>query len=300
LRSNLLSMVEVDLTDDGLIMRPTPEVVLGLDPAERAALYVLLAEYEDNRDQRLAFRFYGKSLDEWTQRSPLRQEIRALIEPLIYRYGDYLFFADLRMIESKLPSEQERLRLIKTLSSQRTYRVELELTATSNLDKLVAYWGRGGRANSVAPILESAIGADGSGSVDITYLLPSYARRKIYTYPVASEFDTTQVPDCHWTALNFFNDDPDDDILEATAIRRVLKEDYYRIFGNPKLGDLVLYLDARNSLIHSAVYIADDLLFTKNGVNLSQPWMLTKIGEMKGFYPRHKGLEVRYYRRKDI
>lgn len=300
LRESLLSMIEVDLANDGLRIRPTPEVVLGLDPEARSALYVILAEYEANNDQRGAFRFYGKSLDEWTRRSPLPQPIQALIEPLIYRHGDYLFFADLRTIESKLPSEQERLRLVKTLSHQRTYRVELQLTATSNLDELVAYWGRGGRANTVAPMLESAMEIDGEGTVDITYLLPSYARRKIYTYPVASEFSTTQMPDCHWAAMNFFNDEPDDDILDPEATVRVLKNDYYRIFGNLKFGDLVLYLDEHKKLIHSAVYIADDILFTKNGVNLSQPWMLIKMDEMKGFYPRRNGLEIRFYRRKNI
>jgi len=300
LRNTLLSMVDVDLASEGLIIRPTPEVVLGLSPESRSALYVLLAECEDNSDQRLAFRFCGNSLDEWTRRSPLPQPIRALIEPLVYRHGDYLFFADLRTIESQLPSEQDRLQVVKTLSRQRTYRVELMLTPTSNLDKLVAYWGRGGRANVVAPILESAMEIDGEGHVDITYLLPSYARRKIYTYPVASEFNATQVPDCHWTALNFFNDEPDDEIRDVAATRRELKENYYRIFSNLKLGDLVLYLNNRQTLVHSAVYIADDILFTKNGANLSQAWMLAKMAEMKDFYPRRGGLEVRYYRRKDL
>ncbi|MEE8452181.1 MAG: hypothetical protein V3R99_09710, partial [Thermoguttaceae bacterium] len=150
------------------------------------------------------------------------------------------------------------------------------------------------------PILESALEFDGEGSVDIIYLLPSYVRRKIYTYPVASEFNTTQRPDCHWTAMNFFDDEPDDNILDSEAVGRSLREDYYRIFGNLKLGDLVLYLDDRKTLVHSAVYIADDILFTKNGVDLSQPWMLMKMDEMKGFYPSRNGLEVRYYRRKDL
>ncbi|MEE8451341.1 MAG: hypothetical protein V3R99_05475 [Thermoguttaceae bacterium] len=300
LRTTLMSMAEVDLATAGLVIRPTPEVVLQLDPETRASLYVMLTECEDNIDQRSAFRFYGNSLDQWTRHTPISRATRALIEPLMYQHGDYLFFADLRSVETLLPSERDRMQLVKALSHQSTYLVQLELSETSDLDELVGYWGRGGRAKDVAPILESVLEGGGDRTLDITYLLPSFARQRIYTYPVGSEMDATRPPDCHWTAMNFFSDEPDDSLRESSGVSRVLKEDYYRIFGNLKLGDLVLYLDADKSLIHSSVYIADDILFTKNGVNLSQAWMLTKMDEMKGFYPRRDGVEVRYYRRKDL
>ncbi|HYW80411.1 MAG TPA: hypothetical protein VE890_12580, partial [Thermoguttaceae bacterium] len=96
LRAKLMSMAEVDLASEGIVIRPTPELVLGLDRETRAALYVMLTECEDNFDQRNAFRFYGNSLDRWVNHSPISEATRALVEPLIYRHGDYLFFADLR------------------------------------------------------------------------------------------------------------------------------------------------------------------------------------------------------------
>ncbi|HYW80637.1 MAG TPA: hypothetical protein VE890_13720 [Thermoguttaceae bacterium] len=300
LRTTLLSMAEVDLEYAGLMIRPTPEIILALDPETRASLYVALDASMKNVDQGSAFRFYGDSFDQWIGQTSISQATRALVEPLIYRHGGYLFFADLRTVEAILPSEHERVQLIKALSHQSTYMVQLKLSETSNLDALVEYWGRGGRAKNVAPILESVIEGGGDRTVDITYLLPSFARERIYTYPFGSEMDTATLPDCHWTALNFFSDEPDDSLSKTSGVVRTLQEDYYRIFGNPKLGDLVLYLDASQTLMHSAVYIADDILFTKNGTSLSQPWMLVKVDEMKGFYPRRDEVDIHYYRRKDL
>ena len=44
-----------------------------------------------------------------------------LLEPLIYRHGDYLFFADLRQIEGAFSSPEERLHVIRALSRESTY-----------------------------------------------------------------------------------------------------------------------------------------------------------------------------------
>ena len=45
----------------------------------------------------------GNSLDEWLDGAELQKATRDLVAPLVYRYGKYLFFADLSGIESSLP-----------------------------------------------------------------------------------------------------------------------------------------------------------------------------------------------------
>ena len=55
--------------------------------------------------------------------------------------------------------------------------------------------------------------------------------------------------------------------------------------------------------IHAAVYLADDIYFTKNGVNLIQPWILTHFDDLLEEYNvRHpiSGLRVYYFRRKGL
>jgi hypothetical protein len=51
----------------------------------------------------------------------------------------------------------------------------------------------------------------------------------------------------------------------------------------------------RSEIKHSAVYLADDLAFTKYGDNYRQPWMIVRIANMQAMYPTLKPL---FYRKK--
>ena len=66
------------------------------------------------------------------------------------------------------------------------------------------------------------------------------------------------------------------------------------------LGDLAIFLDQQGNCFHSAVYVADDVLFTKNGTSFSHPWMYMRMDEMKEFYPRPGTITVRFYRPNDL
>jgi hypothetical protein len=299
LRKKLVSLAEPNLKIEGVTIRPTREIVLGLSPKDRSALYRVLCPFGENLYQRGAFRFCGGSLEEWIGDSPLSPQTRKLIEPLVYRYGTFLFFADMQSIEHSLPSPEERSLLIEALSHESTFLVRLELSEESDLEELVDYWGRGGRARDVRPILESVLSAEGEQSIDIMHLLPPFARRRLYTYHVATGEKLRPYRDCHWTSLNFFSEQADDRFCELKEVVRTLKEDYYRVDGNLRLGDVVVFFDQRTT-IHTAVYIADDILFTKNGHSQTTPWMLMKLDDMKYYYPRRRELEIRYYRRKDL
>ena len=56
--------------------------------------------------------------------------------------------------------------------------------------------------------------------------------------------------------------------------------------------------------MHAAVYIADDIVFTKNGFHCTQPWILMHLKDMVETYaarlPTGKQLNVLYYRRKNL
>jgi len=66
------------------------------------------------------------------------------------------------------------------------------------------------------------------------------------------------------------------------------------------MGDIVLFSTASSTIpIHAAVYIADDLLFTKNGGVYWSPWMLTTLDELKKMYTRPSTfLKVQYVRKR--
>ena len=63
-------------------------------------------------------------------------------------------------------------------------------------------------------------------------------------------------------------------------VAQYLANNYYEI-GKPSLtGDLVLLVNSRNVLVHTGVHLAGDVVYSKNGANLGQPWVLMREKDM--------------------
>jgi hypothetical protein len=81
-----------------------------------------------------------------------------------------------------------------------------------------------------------------------------------------------------------------------------LKEDYFPVQSDPRYGDLVLFLTPNEHLIHSAVYLADNIVYTKNGGTSLHPWMLSTVEDLVDQYsfqvPPNAALQVKYFRSK--
>jgi hypothetical protein len=280
----------------GVGLVPPDDLILGLAPSSRAAIYSRLAESPHNHPQRNAFRFFGISLDEWVGRSRLPKEVTALVEPLVYRRGDFMYFADIDLVTPRISDQALRRRLNKALFRESTLLVQLRIPRYGDIDRIADYWGTGGRRMDIRPLLESL----GDHTADITHLLPVFARRRMYTYrPVSlGDFDKPQMINCFWTALNFFNDPPDDRFLDFRTVLAAIKRDYYLVHDNFQLGDLVLWADKDETYYHAAVYIADDLVFTKNGDSILSPFVLVPLERIQNYYLGYKNSGIYYYRLK--
>jgi hypothetical protein len=67
-----------------------------------------------------------------------------------------------------------------------------------------------------------------------------------------------------------------------------------------KFGDILFFLDSqRGDAFHSCVYIADDVVFTKNGRNVLSPWIFTKLEDVKKVYLFDNNGRVQGYRNKN-
>jgi hypothetical protein len=51
---------------------------------------------------------------------------------------------------------------------------------------------------------------------------------------------------------------------------------------------------------HSCVYLADDIVYTKNGRSLLEPWVFMHLSEVRDIYGMHIASETVVYRRKKI
>ncbi len=141
--------------------------------------------------------------------------------------------------------------------------------------------------------------------MNVVFLLPPFARDHLYRYAFSDPDDKGVRQDCYWSAFNFFCDTPDNRINDFSYMGEVLRRDYYSIEAPSQLGDLVfLGVGEQQNAIHAAAYVADDLVFTKNGEDVRQPWILMRMADMlasyKVKYPINGDLVLRYFRKKGL
>lgn len=281
------------------VVHPSEDLVLSLSSASREKIYWALAQCQSNYSQCFPFRFAPNRFEERFVNSGLAAQTISFVRSLCYTNDGLLSFCDLDAASKKL-SKPEFDGLIRVLYAVPTVRVRLHLGPNDDIEKLIKYWGKGGREHRIRPMLESIARMPGGDSLAVTYLLPGSARLQLFTFP-----DTTRDPveireDCFFTALNFFNKFPDQKFLDKTKTREALQNDYTVINERPTYGDLITLINSRGDAVHIAVYIAEDIVFTKNGVNALQPWVLMRMDDMMSYFPSPEPLHIVVLRKKDV
>jgi len=272
----------VSIVSNSVVFRPARELVFSLSAPVRARLYAELARFSANHYMQFPFCFPGKSFDEFAQREQDTPGFAA-VKQLLYPRGSAQCFSDFEMVIRDLSSEAERIELAKALSRQSAVLLRLRIRPDTDLDRLVGYWGRGVQTKDVRPLMESIQRLPNGGTISAVYLLPKFARERLYTFPFG-ENPGDPAMDCHWTTMNFFNETPDNRFADAPYTVAYLSTNYYRIAQPGLLGDRIFLVDERGNAIHSAVYIADNIVFTKNGNNFTQPWTLMRLDDLIATY----------------
>jgi hypothetical protein len=286
------------VTPSGVTLDPSVDLVRSLNPAARSVLYAALAECNGNPFQQSPFTFQVEGFDRWFHESGLTVGTVEEIGHLLYRRGNSLCFSDVELVAEHLPLP-ERRRLMKTLSRQSTLLLKLYVSAGDDLDALVRYWGKGTRTRDIRPILESLAKVPGGASIDVVHLLPFNARRLLYTYPYPPVETNSLSLNCFWTSFNFFSRDPDDSLHDVNRCKAVLAASYYPAQNDPEMGDILVLTKPDGRIVHAAVYIASNVLFTKNGKHFRSPWILMNLEDMLAQYPSEEPLRVLTYRLKD-
>jgi len=296
----LAAVTRWDATSHQVIVAPEREFLLNLDSNTRGRLYPVLGQFPENHLQAHPYRFRANAMEEWFADSGLSDHTVQLIKKMFYFRGASVLFADEETLLPLIKTPAERLRAIKTLSRMSTLLVKLRVAPDSNLDELVNYWGRGRRSKDIRPLLSSLPKLPEGYLVDLVHLLPSFARKRLYTYPNPDADQNSGREDCHWTTLNFFNDTPDNRFLSVDEVRKFVETECYPVLGEPTFGDLVFLINKEGVAPHSCVYIADDIVFTKNGPEPYVPWILMELSDVQAIYYTDPPLEVKFFRHKNL
>ncbi|MEW6306583.1 MAG: hypothetical protein AB1705_24215 [Verrucomicrobiota bacterium] len=297
-RLTLLDPSRWEVTSNGVFVTPGMEVIFGMSREARQRVYPTLAAYPENLIHHHPFHFRADGLEEWFDQSGLSERTEQLVKGLLYQRGNTLCFSDLWEVATQIPETHEKMRLLKTLGRHSTLLVKLRVKPDSDIEALTRYWGKSGRAKDIRPLLASLTQVPGGTTVDICHLLPPFARKRLYTYPT----DIPDAPrrDCHWTAMNFFNDLPDDRFLDFAEVTKAIQQDYYPVQDEMTLGDVIFFVKPEEGIVHAAVYIAEDMVFTKNGAHPMQPWTIMPIEDVRAAYPSDQPLEQAAFRLKRL
>jgi hypothetical protein len=282
--SELRPAIRLHPETKGVVITPTLSVVRSLSPEVRARLYRQLSKVRLNRAQFDPFRYRANSPDDWLWGTMIAPATRAVVEPLLYREGESMFFSDLELLRSEL-DPSEFLRLSKVLNRRPTYLLRLEVRP-DEVESVANYWGIGGRRTDIRAVLESMSTLEPQPRLDAVHLLPSLARDRMYRFTrlTGADYARPVIANCLWTALNFFNQVPDDKFLDVNLALDTLKRDYYVVQNHYQLGDVVAFIDEKETLFHAAVYLADDFVFTKNGTTPMAPWAIMRLDEVREVY----------------
>jgi len=288
----------VSATPGGTFVRPDDALVFSLPAETRAALYHQQPNNPSNRFIPVPFTFQGEYVDDWMAGSGLDAAVLAQFKSLVYRRGPAYCFSDLELMMRALPAAKQRLSFLKAVSRQPALLVRVRVRPSTDVDKVLGYWSRGTRAKDARPLLESLKRLPEGGSVSLLYLLPPFARDRLFTFPKPPA--PNQPPmDCHWTSLNFFNETPDNRFADPSYVVQYMQSHYYPITKPTLCGDLVVILKNGTNAVHSAVYLADDIVFTKNGNNVHQPWTLMRMKDLMASYDAGDSPQFSFHRQND-
>lgn len=264
----------------GCTVLPDDATVLSLAPDRRAALYRVLGATPANPEQFQPLSLPSDERELWFGAGALGDEAARLLGRLSWQEDGAVRVADLRVLCRALPLD-ERMRLVRVLERQPGEILELVVAPGADVDALAAWWERGRPAESVRPLISALARQPGGGRVDVTQLLPRFARARIDRYPTRDE----RGQDCNFTALNFFAQEPDARFLDPEVTARAWASEFQEVpLAEAALGDAIV-VRRDGAQVHAAVYVAADEVFTKNGATTRAPWALMRLRNLRALYP---------------
>ena len=271
-------------TATGIEITPPDSAVYALDLGSRSHIYLALAQDISNDPQARPIILPRANLDGQLLAIGLNPSQVTAIRHLAFMRGDLLCFSDFGVAE-KVLGERAFENFVEYIFAVPATKARLKVDSHSDIAALADYWGRVGREELITPLLKSLARVPGGSDINVSYLLPDFARLRLYRYPedVTTDAPSGQ-PDCYYSAMNFFNPRPDASFFDPAHVTEVLQRDYEVVAQPGCLGDIIMLVNGKDRYMHACVFITGDLVFTRNGVTPMQPWTLMRLDDVLGLY----------------
>ena len=289
--------------DDETRLFPTVKVVALLSTEERRKIYRELRRWRENPSHWAPVIIESGSVREWFADSGLSDQMIEAVEGLVYPLGSALAFSDVPMLIARSGADQDDRLIVKSMTRTRTLMLRLKVSPATDLETVRDYWSVGHTHTDALSLIDT-ISRSGEGeSLDITHLLPPTPRKHIYSFPSVTMGMSGSFPDSLWTAANFFTFQPDDPALSAAKFMRKLEADYREVERPYRYGDILLLRrsDLRGAM-QAGVYIADDIVYTRTGRQMSRPWLLKQLNVLQARFSggNETAVEIKAWRKRNV
>ena len=283
-----------------VLIYPELTDLLQMSGAARDALYAEIAKHEQNEHYFDPVYILSGDVAEWLEKSNLSKEQKDIVGKLVWHRGEVLVFSDISALLGQADSKEEIENTIRAVTRNRTLLVSQKFPL-KNIDRntFLNYWFSNQPETPRMTFIKAISNETAlNDSVDVLHYLPVIMREKAYTYPSIKDGLKGRMPDCHWTSLNFFNLVPREYYRNTKLAAMQLTESYDPVSPPYHFGDVLCYIENGNGL-HTCVYIADDIVLTKNGENILSPWVLLYISDVSKIYKRSAATTIQGYRLKN-
>ncbi|MDB6116228.1 MAG: hypothetical protein JWO08_9 [Verrucomicrobiaceae bacterium] len=294
MRAQLLNPQHILIHEGVWTLFIDPELLLALTQDQRSVIYRELSASSLNPMHAAPAYVVAENPEDWLSDAHITDEQKKMVRQLLWKDYDMLAFSDVSILLAGAKTDAEIAKVFKFMTRVRSLMVTLKLSPGSDPKPLAEYWTAEGRETECLPLILSATERQGMGSIDLTHLLPPMARTYLYTFPTLESGAEGRLPDCQWTALNFFHSTPHDYFLDARLTATHLTEAYETVEGPYRYGDVLEFIDGRGDAQHACVFLADNIVFTKNGEGMIKPWIMMWLADVKKLYQREDCRVVAY------
>lgn len=295
----LTSSAQLKISGTDVVVYPKLEDLLQIKGVVRDKLYTQISKYPQNDYYTDPVFILSDDVEEWLEEVSLNSNQKEIVRQLVWHRGNALVFSNVGILLSYAQSGDEIKSTLRAITRCMSLVVNEKFPLKpEQREKFLRYW-IGAQPESPRMTFIKAIVKENDikDTVDIMHFLPAIMREKLYTFPSIKDGAKGRMPDCHWTSLNFFNLTPRDYYRNTSLAAIQLTQSYNQVSAPYQFGDVLCYVDNGEGF-HTCVYIADNIVLTKNGENILAPWVLLTIDDVSKIYKRTPTTQIQGYRLK--